>query len=144
VPSVWFLQRSNAPAAPVAAANAEPVGSIIEDPLAADSPFLEGPTSPPNPAVAKIAVPTTASGQQVQGNAVYQTNVGAGADTCSSELQFNVTLTIKNLNNGREVVCVNRAPEILPEGETVKLSTEQFLVIAELVDSPVPVLITWK
>lgn len=146
VPSLWLVNRSSSGGDIVAAT--QPTGAldtVLEDPLAPSNPvFLEGPTSPQNPVVVQIGIPSPPAGQRVEGTVVYQRNVGALADTCSSALPFNVTMTVQNLNNGREVTCVNRAPAVLPAGQTLMLSTEQFLTIADLADSPIPAIISWK
>ena len=129
----------------VSAAPGAPIASVIEDPLDASNPgFLEGPSTPPNPVAGQVGVAAQADTNKMTGTAIYQRNVGAIADTCNAPgLTFLATITVTNLNNGHQLTCVNRANKLLSTGDTIQLSTDYFLKIAELVDSPIPVSITW-
>ena len=56
---------------------------------------------------------------------------------------FGISLTIKNINNGRTTKCTNVYREIMPAGATALLHTKVFERISNLVDAPIPVNVSW-
>ncbi len=144
---MWMLNRGpTTPAVSPADASTQSPVPIISDPLAPENPvFLEGPTTPDNPIVVQIGVPAQDDSNLLEGLAGYQRTVGSNVDTCASHLvPFNSILTVTNIANGRVLSCVNRAPEVLGNDQVLLLSIDQFITIAELVDSPIHVSITWQ
>jgi hypothetical protein len=107
--------------------------------------FVDGPTTPPKPAVVQIVVPAQVGAGHIDGRATYKRTIGDRVDTCSApNAPINKTLTVTNRDNGRWINCVNRAPQALAPGVEVMLTFDQFGQIAQLVDAPVPVRITWE
>jgi len=106
--------------------------------------FIDGPSTPPKPAVIQIVVPQVDPSTFKDGDAVYQSVVGNQPDSCDApNAPFNATLTITNRNNGRAITCVNRAPTGLTPGIELVLPTPLFTQIGQIVDSPIPVRISW-
>ncbi|MCU1394931.1 MAG: hypothetical protein JWM34_3359 [Ilumatobacteraceae bacterium] len=156
LPAIWLFARSEpsqgtaAPSVVAGAGIVTPQGGVAttagtSDPFGTDGPiFVDGPTTPPKPAIVPIVVPAQAPGTSIVGNATYKTNVDPNANTCSSALaEFNATLKVTNVDNGRSITCINRTPRVLPDGLTIELTTADFQKIAALVDAPVPVSISW-
>lgn len=56
---------------------------------------------------------------------------------------FGISLTIKNINNGRSTRCTNVFRETMPSGATALLHTKVFESISNLVDAPIPVNVSW-
>ena len=107
--------------------------------------FIDGPTIPPQPAVNQIVVPAEIPGEFAEGGATYKSTTGDGADTCSApNAPFGATITVTNRDNGRTITCVNRNPIGLAEGLELQLNTAQFSELAQLVDAPIPVRLTWN
>lgn len=157
LPAIWLFARGE-PSAGTAAPNIAGAAGIVTpgvgqattpttaaDAFGTNEPiFVDGPTTPPKPAIVPIVVPAQNAGQSLDGQATYKRNADPTATTCSSILApFDATLTVTNLNNGFFITCRNRVPRPLAPGLTIELTTTQFQQIAQLVDSPVPVRITW-
>ena len=157
LPAIWLFTRdeaTNGNAVPTAAvagvetpagAGAATTDSAV-DPFGTSGPiFVDGPTTPPKPAVIQIVVPAAPEGEYVDGGATYARVIGQGAaDSCSApNADFGATLTITNRDNGRTITCVNRHPAVLGPGLEVKLTTAQFEPIGQIVDAPIPVRISW-
>lgn len=115
------------------------------DPLGDGGPiFIDGPSTPPKPAIVPIAIPAAQPGQSLDGTATYKRNADPNASGCSAPgAAFNATLTVTNLDNGRSITCVNRTPRSLGAGLAIELTATQFEQIAQLIDAPVPVRIQW-
>ena len=158
LPAIWLFARdesSNGSAAPAMAAAGVvvPIGGVATsantsiDPFGTDGPiFVDGPTTPPKPATVEIAVPAATPGKSLDGPATYRTNpedpIGT---TCSAPgADFNATLTVTNLDNGRTTTCINRTPRVLSGGAVIELPTHLYQDIAQLVDAPIPVRISWN
>lgn len=159
LPAIWLFTRgeanSGSGAPTIAAAGIQtPAGSAGNGNLGADavnalgsnSPiFIDGPTTPPKPAVIQIVVPAAVEGDYTEGGATYKTEANATSDTCSApDAPFGATLTVTNRDNGRSIVCVNRAPIGLTAGLAIQLNTAQFSEIGRVTDAPIPVRITWN
>jgi hypothetical protein len=54
-----------------------------------------------------------------------------------------VQLTVTNINNGRSIKCTSAFGVSVPAGVTVQLNSTQFTLLADLIDAPIPVKITW-
>lgn len=157
LPAIWLFARGE-PSAGTAAPNvagaaglATPGAGAVttpatdQDAFGTNSPiFVDGPTTPPKPAIVPVIIPSENPGQSLNGSATYRRNADPLATTCSSAVApFDAKLTVTNTNNGFSVQCVNRTPKVLTAGLSIELTTAQFQQIAELVDSPVPVRISW-
>jgi hypothetical protein len=62
----------------------------------------------------------------------YSTVVPAGA-----------TVTVTNVNNGRTVKCTSVYSLLVPSGMDIMLHSSVFTKIANLIDAPIPVKISW-
>jgi hypothetical protein len=155
LPTVWLFTRSESStgtaSSTVAAAGPDDSQSGSADDLGegvfgTEGPiFVDGPTTPPKPAVVQIVVPAQVEEGHLDGRATYQRTIGDRPDSCSApNAPFGKTLTVTNRDNGRWVTCVNRAPQQLGKGLEIMLTFDQFSQIAQLIDAPVPVRITWQ
>lgn len=157
LPAIWLFTRGEAKtgsgAPTIAAAGVEAPGGSNGDgasegvySLGSNSPiFIDGPTTPPKPAVIQIVVPAAVEGEYTEGGATYKTDANSQSDTCSApDAPFGASLTVTNRDNGRSIVCVNRAPIGLAAGLAIQLNTTQFSEIGRVSDAPIPVRITWN
>ena len=120
------------------------VGSF-DDPFGTNGPiFIDGPSTPPKPAVIQIVVPEANSKVFVEGGASYNRMIGVVDDSCSAPaVPLGATITVTNRDNGHKVVCVNNLPAPLAPKIVVVISTKLFQQLGELVDAPLPVRLTW-
>ena len=157
LPAIWLFTRGEANsgtgAPTIAAAGvATPAGTGAGEAQDDDSAmgtgepiFIDGPTTPPKPVVNQIVVPAEIPGEFTEGGATYKSDAGSGADTCGApDAPYGAVLTVTNRDNGRTITCVNRAPTGLADGIELLLNTAQFSELAQLVDAPIPVRVTWN
>ena len=155
LPAIWLFTRGEAnsgSAAPTIAgvgvaspSGAAPAEGDQDDgnAMGTGSPiFIDGPSTPPLPAINQIVVPAEVPGEFLEGRATYKST---GGGSCSSpNAPYGVELTVTNRDNGRSITCVNQARAGLPAGLELELDTAQFAQLAQLVDAPIPVRITWN
>lgn len=162
LPALWLMQRdSKAPgSAGVAAAN--PNGGIVisgGDDASDTAATIEVTSTSTSTTVASgglalvpdgtaAATPATAadSTQQLTGDATYRRLNGYGvSNACSAPgAPLNYTITVRSLNTGRETTCANVLPyQQLGAGLIIIVNTDTFLEIADTVDAPLPVEISW-
>lgn len=157
LPAIWLFTRgeanSGAAAPTIAAAGVETPtgasardGSVNDNAMGTNSPiFIDGPTTPPPAAINQIVIPAEVPGEFVEGRATYKSATATEATSCSApNAPFGAELTVTNRDNGRSITCVNRAATALGEGLELQLNTVQFSKLAQLVDAPIPVRITWN
>jgi len=153
LPTIWFFTRSTpsgrSAGSSVAVAGATETsgptdsGDAVFD--TTDPIFVDGPTTPPKPAVVQIVVPAQVEQGHIDGGATYKRTIGDRPDTCAApNAPFNRKLTVTNRDNGRSITCVNRAAQSLGKGLEIMLTTDAFGQIARLIDAPVPVRISWQ
>jgi hypothetical protein len=158
LPAIWLFARgepsagtaaptvAGAAGVPIPGAEAPTTPNSSIDPFGTDGPiFVDGPTTPPKPAIVEVAVPAQVAGKSMNGTATYKHSDDPTSVTCTAipPAPFNATLTITNVDNGFHVDCINRTPRILPDGLAIELPTSLFQQIAQLIDAPVPVRISW-
>lgn len=105
---------------------------------------LEGPVSQDPNGQGQIAYPANNDGQMARGSASYKRFPESSKTGCTTNLvPLGTQLTVLNLNNGRKTTCTNI--NIGPTTGTfdIILNTAIFESIAELVDAPIPVELTW-
>jgi hypothetical protein len=109
-------------------------------------PFLAGPSStalPPPVLVAVPAVPT----KEIQGLAIYRTFPASWANLprlcVTSTVRGGTTITITNLNNSRSTTCIAATKVTLPPDHVIAMTDAIFSEIADVIDSPIPVKISW-
>ncbi len=107
--------------------------------------FMAGPTVPsPQEQTVHYADPGTH--QSATGSANYlRFDPGTGsARPCQvPTAPFGAAITVSNLNNGRQASCLNVSITPIAGPWIAVLDTEVFLEIADLVDAPLPVTLTW-
>lgn len=158
LPAIWLFARggpgngSAAPNVAGAAGVAVPGNGVTSaasggtvDPFGTDNPiFVDGPSTPPKAAIVPIVVPAVTEAKHIDGLATYKHNDDPTTQTCSAtNADYNATLVITNLDNGRSITCVNKKPEFFGHGIEIQLTTEQFELIGQLVDAPIHVRISW-
>ena len=80
----------------------------------------------------KTGVATFSNLGYTQTAVCYSTVVPAGA-----------TVTVTNVNNGRTVKCTSVYSLLVPSGMDIMLHSSVFTKIANLIDAPIPVKISW-
>ena len=164
VPAAFLLNRSSGNAEPASTGTAETVvgtvppagGSVAAgSPVTESSPddtdalgtaqagYLSGTTVPGDVSAAQIAVPRLP--ESVRGLATFSSEIDSTLQchANATEVPFNATITVTNLDNSRSVQCVSSIGGAPPE-TTIVLATATFAQIADLTDAPVPVQITWN
>lgn len=105
--------------------------------------FLGGPAPIAPTGSAAIAYPQVI-GQSVTGTATYSNLGYTDSPVCSSiDAPIGIAITVTNINNGRKVTCTNVFSLLIPAGISVVLHTTVFEKLADVVDAPVPVTISW-
>jgi hypothetical protein len=105
--------------------------------------FLGGPAPIAPTGSAAIAYPQMI-GQSVTGRATYSNLGYAESPVCSSiDAPIGITITVTNINNGRRITCTNVFSLLIPAGISMVLHTTVFEKLADVVDAPIPVTISW-
>lgn len=105
--------------------------------------FLGGPAPIAPSGSAAIAYPQVL-GQSVTGRATYSNLGYAESPVCSSiDAPIGITITVTNINNGRKITCTNVFSLLIPNGISMVLHTTVFEKLADVVDAPIPVTISW-
>jgi hypothetical protein len=111
----------------------------------ADAPAnLDGPVSQDPNGSGEIAYPADNDGQRARVIASYKRFPNSAKTGCSTTAApLGATVTVRNLNNGHKTTCLNI--NIGPTSGTfgIIMNTTVFVLIAELVDAPLPVELTW-
>ncbi|NBN89070.1 MAG: hypothetical protein EBU67_03090 [Actinobacteria bacterium] len=122
--------------------NASAVGPLADDsskPVNLDGPLAQQPTG-----TAPIAYPGPGEMNRVNAKASYVRFPDYNSAICyASTAPLGVEVTIVNLNNGRSLTCTNVFAVTLPAGADVVIHTPLYLQIANLVDAPLPVTVSW-
>jgi hypothetical protein len=133
--------NSDAPATTVATTTTtEPAESSVP-------PFLAGPKTVAPQAPVIVAVPAPAK-NELQGVAVYRTFPATWKNlprpcVVDAGPPGGTTVTVTNLNNAHTVKCVVATHVILPAGHVIALSDAIFDELGDVIDSPIPVKISW-
>lgn len=115
------------------------------DPFGGSEPvFLAGPSTPvaPEPNIVYADPGTT---RQASGTATFKRwdPTWRGLACQCSVAPANARLTITNVNNGRTATCTNVLTRPTGTGAVLVLDTDTFLQLANLVEAPLPVHISW-
>ena len=119
---------------------------LASDPNAkADAPAnLGGPAIGDPNGQGQIAYPADNSGRMVRATASYKRLPDISKTGCTTNLvPLGSEITVRNLNNGRKTTCTNINIGGVPAGSDIVLNTRLFEAIAELIDAPIPVELTW-
>jgi hypothetical protein len=125
--------------APVITANASnrpPITVSDADPI-----FFDGPVGDVNPGVNEIAIPARPETPPLELSASYRSTV-AGVRSCLvRRLTSGLTVTIKNLDNGRTITCVTSTA---PFSQTVDvvLHSDTFALLADPTEAPITIELT--
>jgi hypothetical protein len=115
------------------------------DPGPADPAFLPPEDSSPAPEIITVNVPAPPSGTVIKGIASFiRWTETLGLRPCATpNALIGSIITVTNLNNGRSIECNNVSIERLPGEAVIIIHTEVFLELADLVDAPIPVQISF-
>lgn len=150
LPAIYFYsQRDDAGSSDAEAVATDAVAVEVDDgsnrpplELTDDDPtFLDGPVGDANPGVNEIAIPQNPENAPLRLVASYRSNV-PGVGTCLlREIGSGVTVTVRNLDNGRTVSCITgQAPE--SQVADLVLHTDAFLRLADPTEAPIAVEVT--
>ncbi len=118
------------------------VPPVVEDEVP-ESVILGGPPPLSPTGSAAVAFPAT-SPNSLTGRATFTAFGYSSNPVCFSAMTpVGVQLTITNINNGRSIKCTSAFAVSVPAGVTVQLNSTQFTQLADLIDAPIPVKITW-
>ncbi len=112
----------------------------------ADAPAnLEGPVSADPNGQGQIAYPADNYGQMARGAASFKRFPLSAKTGCVTGLApLGAEITVRNLNNGLKTKCLNVNIILNTSGAfDITLDASVFEKIAELVDAPIPVELTW-
>lgn len=107
-------------------------------------PNLEGPTNADPQGQGQIAYPADNDGQLVRTTASFKRLPDSTKNGCATPLiPLGATITVLNLNNGHKTKCVNINIGPTSGSFGIVLNTAVFESIAELIDAPLAVELTW-
>lgn len=105
---------------------------------------LDGPVSNDPNGLGQIAYPADNDGQMVRGTASFRRLPNDARTGCTTSLApLGATVTVRNLNNGHKTECTNINLGIGTGSVDIIMHTTLFGTIAELMDAPIPVELTW-
>jgi hypothetical protein len=102
------------------------------------------PATTPNTIV--VAVPTEAPATSQSGQATYRRWPAASKpDSCAAWfLKVGTKVSVTNLDNGHTVQCTITERTGVPTDDTIVLDTPTFSRLADLIEAPIPVTISWS
>jgi len=110
--------------------------------------FLSGPTLPTVARAVTVVVPTAPSATSQTGRASYRRwpagATATGAPCAAWFLPVGTHVTVTNLDNGHTVECVIAERTGVPDDQVVVLDTPVFEQLADLIEAPIPVAISWR
>lgn len=105
---------------------------------------LDGPVSNDPNGLGQIAYPADNDGQMARGTASFRRLPNDARTGCTTALApLGATITVRNLNNGHKAECTNINLGITTGAVDIIMHTSLFASIAELMDAPIPVELTW-
>jgi hypothetical protein len=143
LPAFWLLEDDpEEPSSAVATADEALPSETAEPGLPV---FLDNSVPVVNPAVIDIAVPEAPGARQTQGKATFKRYIDPPVERpCTTSLAPpGVKLTVTNVDNGLSTTCTNTRSITVPPGADIALDTTVYVAIAELVEAPVPVRLSW-
>lgn len=151
LPALWLLDRDDPTPSPnVAAAGVPTPGAAAEseptDTFAPEVPaFLENTVVVPQPAVIDIAVPDSVNPNETEVKLTYKNYASIQVSTpCTTvKAPSGAHITVTNVDNGQSVTCINTLGMSVPIGADMAIDINLYVTIADLVDAPVPVRISW-
>jgi hypothetical protein len=127
-----------------------PSGSPVARPATGDASFvadepgyLGGSIAQTAPGTIALSVKGATSGKHVGGAATYHA-LRLGGNVCQTDVAPVGTLVhVTDTDNGRSVDCKVIDRVAAPVGTAIVLGTDAFRVLAEVVESPIPVELAW-
>ena len=138
---VWGTRGGDTATTPEAVATTTttmPVDESIPDPV-----ILGGPTPLAPSGSAAIAYPAVNPNEET-GLATFSNLGYTQTPVCySTVVPAGASVTVTNVNNGRTVKCTSVYSLLVPAGMDIMLHSSVFTKIANLIDAPIPVKISW-
>ncbi len=138
---VWGTRSGGTATTPEAVATTTttmPVDESIPDPV-----ILGGPTPLAPSGSAAIAYPAVNPNEET-GLATFSNLGYTQTPVCySTVVPAGASVTVTNVNNGRTVKCTSVYSLLVPAGMDIMLHSSVFTKIANLIDAPIPVKISW-
>jgi len=138
---VWGTRGGGTTTTPEAVATTTttmPVDESIPDPV-----ILGGPTPLAPSGSAAIAYPAVNPNEET-GLATFSNLGYTQTPVCySTVVPAGASVTVTNVNNGRTVKCTSVYSLLVPAGMDIMLHSSVFTKIANLIDAPIPVKISW-
>ena len=105
---------------------------------------LEGPQTQVQTGQGQVAFPSQQPSNSYRGLASFKLLPEAAQSGCATNaVPLGTRVTVQNLNNGRKITCTNINIGYIPAGVDIVLHTKLFGNLANLVDAPLPVELTW-
>jgi hypothetical protein len=150
LPAIWLFDRDDPVVSPGVAAAGLPAPEVTEADVPLDTEpempvFLDNTAVVVAPAVIDVAIPDPPSPNEITGTAGFKRFPAETGDRkcAAGSAPSGVLLTITNIDNGLSITCRNTQGVAMPYGITVGIDTDLFIEIADLVDSPVPIRLSW-
>ncbi|MFN6119732.1 MAG: hypothetical protein ACK5CE_08890, partial [Actinomycetes bacterium] len=106
--------------------------------------FLDNTVVVVAPAVIDVALPDAPGDDEKEGTASFKRFDQTTDRMCAAPgLPSNTLITVTNIDNGLSITCRTTNGVSVPYGVAVTIDTDLFVKIADLVDAPVPVRISW-
>ena len=145
-----LAQSLNTPSPTAAAESAAPsskaANSSSPATISSTIPFLVGPSTTALAPPVLIAVPAVPT-KELQGLAIYRTFAASWANLprlcVTAVVPGGTTVTVTNLNNARSTTCIAATKVALPPDHVIAMTDAIFGEIADVIDSPIPVKISW-
>jgi len=117
--------------------------SVLVDESIPDPVILGGPTPLAPSGSAAIAYPAV-NPNETTGLATFSNLGYTQTAVCySTVVPAGANVTVTNVNNGRTVKCTSVYSLLVPAGMDIMLHSTVFTKIANLIDAPIPVKISW-
>jgi hypothetical protein len=152
LPSIWLFDRDDPDsigASGVAAAGVATPEVVAAETTPTTEPevpiFLDNTIVVVAPAVIDVALPDAPGEREADGRATYQRYIDTEVfRPCTTYLApSGATVIITNTDNGLSTSCTNTLGVSKPANADIVLDTDVYVAIADLVDAPVPVRISW-
>ena len=152
LPSIWLFDRDEPGvrgSSSVAAAGVDtpdPAASASTPTTEPERPvFLDNTAVVVAPAVIDVALPDAPGEREAMGKATYRRYLDSTIDRpCTTYLApSGATVTVTNIDNGLSITCTNTLTVSKPADADIVMHTDVYVAIADLVDAPIPVRLSW-
>ena len=146
VPAVLLSSNNSSSSVDTTSTLATAVSVAPAEPEPAEPAFLPENNGSQAPEIITVNVPAPPTGSNVKGTASYirwQGNLLGLRPCATPHALIGAIITVTNLNNGRSLECNNVSIQALPGNNIILVHTDVFVEIADLVDAPIPVQISF-